>query len=515
MTRRGGSAPGRAEGSSSSTDFLLRVIALQADASATAMIAGSAAGVLLAHNERFASMWDVPRHVLAAGRVGTIALYLKGLAAADALAVADLLAEPPPAGAAGEIVSTGGRTVTWSTSETSCGGARVWTFRDVTRERQLAAALRDAGNWLRMLEVHTRGVVLEIDADARIVGIWGRSSEYFEQPDAVLQGKDFVAVLGQAEGAAFDARIRRVLATGRPESFEYTLELRGHRRVFDANAEFLPSDGGEVPRVTVIIRDVTERAHMQAKLLQTERLASVGLLAAGVAHEINNPVAYTLLNLHHIQSGLAKLASARPDAALDDLLDAVGMSLEGTQRVQEIVQDLRRFSRSDPGGEGGAPVDVHRVLEFAIDMAAPEVGSRAKIVRDFGAVPAVVASEGRLCQVFLNLIVNAAQAIPRGAADRNEIRLVTRTDERRRAVIEVHDTGEGMPPAVMHRLFEPFYTTKAPGVGTGLGLSICHGITTSLGGEIAVESEEGRGSVFRVLLPAAGGPADDVAGAKR
>jgi len=118
-------------------------------------------------------------------------------------------------------------------------------------------------------------------------------------------------------------------------------------------------------------------------------------------------------------------------------------------------------------------------------------------------VPPVLAGEGRLNQVFLNLIVNAAHAIPEGAPDRNEIRLTTRTDDRGRAVIEVHDTGVGIPASDLQHIFDPFFTTKAPGEGTGLGLAICHGITSSLGGEITVESHVGTGSVFRVILPAA------------
>ena len=144
---------------------------------------------------------------------------------------------------------------------------------------------------------------------------------------------------------------------------------------------------------------------------------------------------------------------------------------------------------------------MHGVLEFAINIVRHQTRERAEIVRDFGKVPLVRASETRLNQVFLNLIINAAQAIPPGAPDKNEIRLVTRTDASGRAVIEIRDTGDGMTPSVMQRIFEPFYSTKPAGLGTGLGLAICHSIVTSLGGKVDVESEHGRGSVFRLTLP--------------
>jgi signal transduction histidine kinase len=232
-------------------------------------------------------------------------------------------------------------------------------------------------------------------------------------------------------------------------------------------------------------------------------LASVGLLAAGVAHEINNPLAYVLLHLERLRNGLGDLRTEHPDdTKLTSLAESVAICLEGSQRVHEIVYNLCRVSRSNPD-EVQTPVEVQRVLTFAIALASPAVRRRATIVCEFGQVPPVLASEGRLNQVFLNLIINAAHAIPEGAPERNEIRLVTRTDDLGRAVIEVHDTGVGIPATHLQHIFDPFFTTKGPGEGTGLGLAICHGITTSLGGEIMVESRVGAGSVFRVTLPPA------------
>jgi CheY-like chemotaxis protein len=141
-------------------------------------------------------------------------------------------------------------------------------------------------------------------------------------------------------------------------------------------------------------------------------------------------------------------------------------------------------------------------MEASINMAWNEIRHRARLVKDYGEVPLVDASDSRLGQVFLNLLVNAAQAIPAGQADRHEIRVTTRTASDGRAVIEVRDTGTGVSPEILDRLFDPFFSTKPGGVGTGLGLTICQGLVTSLGGRIVVESRVGQGSTFRVVLPA-------------
>jgi CheY-like chemotaxis protein len=177
-----------------------------------------------------------------------------------------------------------------------------------------------------------------------------------------------------------------------------------------------------------------------------------------------------------------------------------------------IVRDLNTFARADDEQRG--PVDVARVLESCVQMAMNQIRHRARVTRALAEVPPVEANESRLAQVFLNLIVNAAQAIAEGAADRNEITLSTGLDALGRVVVEVRDTGKGIAPEVIGRVFDPFFTSKSVGEGLGLGLAICHGIITGLGGEIAVESELGKGSVFRVKLPvyrSAAAPADTAA----
>ncbi|GAC1596636.1 MAG: hypothetical protein NVS4B10_05780 [Myxococcales bacterium] len=170
-----------------------------------------------------------------------------------------------------------------------------------------------------------------------------------------------------------------------------------------------------------------------------------------------------------------------------------------------IVRDLKLFSRTDAGPQG--PADVNRVLESSINIAYNEIRHRARLVKDLSRVPEVQASESRLGQVFLNLIINAAQAIDPGDAKNNEVRLITRV-EGKRVIVEVRDTGCGIPAALQKTIFDPFFTTKPAGVGTGLGLAICHSIVSELGGELTVVSAPGKGSTFSVALPVAVEAAD-------
>jgi signal transduction histidine kinase len=286
--------------------------------------------------------------------------------------------------------------------------------------------------------------------------------------------------------------------------------------------------------VETIERMVLNREHkeLQSKLAQTDRLTSLGTLAAGVAHEINNPLAYVLLNISFVAEQLPQLLddakSARfvPSApsALSALADGdvstggiddepsleareaqVRVALEhakdGAERIRSIVRGLKTFSR--PEDESRAPVDVRKVMESSLGMVHNEIRHRARLVKNFGDVPPVFANDARLGQVFLNLLVNAAQSLPEGNAARNEIRVSTRLDSAGMVQIEVRDTGAGIPANIRGRIFEPFFTTKPVGIGTGLGLAICHGIVTSFGGRLSVDSEVGRGSAFRVELPVA------------
>ena len=265
----------------------------------------------------------------------------------------------------------------------------------------------------------------------------------------------------------------------------------GRRKVLLSTAAILDSKG-RVINFVGIQRDVTELRRIEASLAQSDRLASMGLLAAGVAHEINNPLSYILLNLEALAEELPELAGAA------ELAQLAGEGAEGARRIREIVRGLGSFSRVEP--EVPTPMDLHVPLRSARDMAWNTVKHRARLVAELDPLPPVRGSEGRLSQVFLNLLINAAQAIPEGAVDQNEIRVQTRV-EGDHAVVEIQDSGQGIQPEHLPRLFEPFFTTKEVGVGSGLGLAISHGIITDLGGTIDVQSTVGVGSTFQVRLP--------------
>ncbi|MFO0568764.1 MAG: ATP-binding protein [Polyangiaceae bacterium] len=270
-------------------------------------------------------------------------------------------------------------------------------------------------------------------------------------------------------------------------------------RLLTASGETLPVEVmGRSTREAagIAIRDISERREMQARLVASDRMATLGTLAAGVAHEINNPLSYILANVDYALEELESRDGPR------ELVQSLADASEGCLRVQRIVNDLRALSRRS---EQVGPVDVARVMDSAIQMAHNEIRHRARLVRDYREPLSVVADASRLCQVFLNLLLNAAHAMPVGQADQMQLSVVTRRDARGRVVIEVSDTGCGIPREIHQRIFDPFFTTKPAGQGTGLGLAICQSIVASMGGEIELDSEVGHGTTARLLLA----PADE------
>jgi len=242
------------------------------------------------------------------------------------------------------------------------------------------------------------------------------------------------------------------------------------------------------------VRDTTGRRQSEAQLFATDRLASVGTLAAGVAHEINNPLAAVIANLELAVSDLGAAGLG------GELLEEVRDAREAAERVRLIVRDLRLFSRAEETRRG--LVDVREVLDSTLRMAWHEIRHRARLIKAFDEVPNVEANEARLGQVFLNLVINAAHAIPEGRAEANQIRIATKL-EGDRVVIEIADTGVGMSNELMEHIFTPFFSTRPAGVGTGLGLPICRRLVEDIGGELRVTSREGKGSSFAILLPIA------------
>ncbi len=239
-----------------------------------------------------------------------------------------------------------------------------------------------------------------------------------------------------------------------------------------------------------------ERRRMQEQLLLSDRLASLGLLAASVAHEINNPLSSLMANLDFALHPVEPGTSLHPEQE-----QALRDGMQCAERIREIIRDIKVFSRPDDKQLGA--LDVHRVLDSSLRMAWNHIFHRARIVKDYTARSQVLGREAPLGQIFLNLLVNAAQAIPEGQSDTQEIRVVTRQEEPGHVRVEIHDTGQGIPPELRERIFEPFFTTKPVGVGTGLGLAICRRLITEMNGELGVDSEPGRGTVFHLRLPVA------------
>ncbi|HXZ84348.1 MAG TPA: ATP-binding protein [Myxococcota bacterium] len=260
--------------------------------------------------------------------------------------------------------------------------------------------------------------------------------------------------------------------------------------------------------LAVVVRDLREIEALQRRLVLSGRMAAVGQLAAGVAHEVNNPTAYVrsnMLLLREYWGNAAKLLApgdgsgdAEKRALFADGAELIDESLEGIERIASIVQQIGRFSRDDAGAHERAELSM--ILDSAQRMAGPRLCAGIELVRSDGVVPPIECAPRELEQVFLNLLLNAADAV----GERGTIRLSSCCDGAR-ARVEVADDGSGIAPADLARVFDPFFTTKPVGKGTGLGLAISYEIVQRHGGEIEVRSELGRGTAFTVWLPLAAG----------
>lgn len=359
-------------------------------------------------------------------------------------------------------------------------------FFDITREVE---AEREAALVREQLREVVQGAPVTLtafDAHGIVTLVAGRALVALGRPADAYLGTSMLESYGPEVGGY----AQRALAG---ESVRYTLEFQG--RSYEAQLAPRRNDAGSIVGGLGVSLDVTEARRAEAKLVQAERLASLGLLAAGVAHEINNPLSYVIGNLE----GIARaLDFGKPDPR--ELAGLVRDARDGAERVRLIVRDLKTFSRVDELRVQN--VDVRDPLEAAIAMVRNEVRHRAKLVLDIRPGLHVLGSEGRLAQLFLNLLINAAHALEPGEADRNEI-AVTACSTGAHVIVEVRDTGVGISPDVLPHIFEPFFTTKTGVGGTGLGLSVSQAIAIDLGGSIEVESEPGRGSLMRVLLPVA------------
>jgi PAS domain S-box-containing protein len=341
--------------------------------------------------------------------------------------------------------------------------------------------------------MHRDGVISYANAEmARMTG-YERGEE--------LVGRALLDLVHPDERDAVRARLRDGQRTGARGRQRRIVSRDGSSRVLEITSLPVMFEGGVA--FVGICHDLTERKQMEERLALAERMALVGRLASGVGHEINNPLAYMLGSIELARAALATLAA---DASASERVVRLEQHLatirDGAERVRDIVRDLKSLSAASDDRLG--PVDVERTLDVAAATAAHEIRVRARLVKEYGTVPPAWANEGRLAQVFVNLLVNAAQAIPEGAAIDNEIRIVTR-EEGGQVVVEIQDTGTGIAPEDLPRVFEPFFTTKPRGVGTGLGLSISHNIVSALGGTLTAERVSPRGTLLRVTLRTSNG----------
>jgi len=375
----------------------------------------------------------------------------------------------------------------------------------------------EAAARLRAVIASAPVVLFALDRDGVVTLSDGRGLDALGLKPGEAVGQSALELYGDVE--AIDDEGRRTTGSEAVRRALDGSEFSGRCRVGEAVFEFrlMPQRDettGELAGVVAIATDVTARAQAEdqlrdarERLTLADRLAGIGTLAAGAAHEINNPLTYALINLDHVLRQLRSACAAGRALALDDGVDrlpdlvrALEQVNDGVQRVRGIARNLLTFSHG--GIETRTLVDLRGVVESSVQMAMHEIVHRARIARDLGEVPPVEANEAALGQVFLNLLVNAAQAIPEGrSASEHEVRVVAYTNAEGHAVVDVRDTGVGIAPEILPRIFDPFFTSRATGQGLGLGLSISHATVTRLGGRIEVTSEVGRGTCFRVVLP--------------
>jgi two-component system, cell cycle sensor histidine kinase and response regulator CckA len=406
---------------------------------------------------------------------------------------------------------------------------------DVTERKRTEETLRASEARHRMLFERSRDALMTLTSpDWRVTSVNSSTISMFgvaDEADFVSRPPWHYSPERQPDGRASAEKARAMVETALREGSHF-FEWAFHRPSGDPFLATVLLTRMEIdgqPLLQVTVRDETHLKRLQAVLGQADRLASMGMLAAGVAHEINNPLVYVLYNVGTLAADLPRITGAARrcfaglrnqvgDAAfleiagedapmldpsmLEDTVDRAREALAGAQRIKNISRALGTFSRVESVER--SMVDVNYAIECAVTMAFNEIKYRARLVKDLGPVPAIRASEGKLSQVFLNLLINASHAIEEGNVENNRIIIHTWAEDGA-VFAAVKDTGKGILPQNLARVFEPFFTTKTAGVGSGLGLAICKNIVTDFGGDIRVESEVGKGTRFVVRLPA---PAD-------
>ncbi len=368
-------------------------------------------------------------------------------------------------------------------------------FTDVTAEVEALRAKDELQARLKRIIDCAPIILFSFDTRGVITLSEGHGLESIGFKPGDLVGRDVADLYKHAPEVL--AALKRALA-----GEEFHVRAKAGPVTFETTFVPLRNAAGTMVGVTGVSSNVTERENLHARLVQSARMASLGTIASSVAHEVNTPLAYIASSLDHVSAELDKVRRGGTLESVETLYDLLQEARKGVDRVKTISRDLNVFSRPHEREE---PVDVRAVLETAIRMASNGTSQRARLERAFHDVPPVMANETRLAQVFLNLLVNAAQSIPEGEPSKNEIRVTTRALEGR-VVIEVSDSGPGIEAAILPRIFDPFFTTRSPGEGTGLGLAICQDIVHSIGGEISASNNPAGGATFTVCLPSASRP---------
>jgi PAS domain S-box-containing protein len=410
-------------------------------------------------------------------------------------------------------------------------------FWDVTEKRRAEETIRESERRYRQLTEATQDGIVLADQTGVIILINPAAQRMFGYQADEVVGKSLVTLMPQEYRELHERGFQRYLQTRQPRVIGRVVELQGRRKdgsefpmELALSALSLGPATDERPPVQFLgaFRDLSERNRIRAMLVQNEKLASIGLLSAGVAHEINNPLAFVANNMvvlqrdcagilelvEHYHSCRAQLARTDPQGAsraaeiaeqidLDYLRDnlprLVTRTREGIDRVSRIVQSLRGLARTDAPKRHDA--SLPDLVETSLEILRGRLRRAGiEVVQDHDPHPRLRCVSSQISQVLLNLLVNAAQAIEAFRKEGGRIVITTRRGDDE-MLIEIADNGCGIDPGHLPRLFDPFFTTKDVGEGTGLGLSITHNIVTGHGGRLEVDSQPGAGSCFRIFLP--------------